>query len=84
MTCTMIKTERNSVPSGEQRVGGSGVWEDTGPADHDGASKALPELLPAAVVHLQSSGPLSSSGELHFAPYSSPLIPRTSLLDNLV
>lgn len=41
-------------------MGGSGVWEDARPADHDRASEALPELFPAAIVHLQSSGPVSS------------------------
>lgn len=66
-------------------MGGSGVWEDTGPANHDGASKALPELLPAAVVHLQSSGPVSSRAplcSLQQPPHSSHFTFRQSGVGN--
>ena len=67
--------------AGKQRVGGSGVWEDGGPADHDGAGQALPDLVPAA-LHSESAGPVSSGSDL--LRYSNRLPrPCASTLDNL-
>lgn len=50
-------------------VGGSGLWEDGGPADHDRTGPSVPEPLPVIWLYLESPCALKLPPSLHKQRY---------------